>query len=335
MKLFLFPSDLVPKQEQKPPVQESTPTKPVQSVAPQARDSSAVSACESGTDSLVDLWGGSSAPPANVAQPAQSSQSSNLVDLMGDVLHDNLPPSTAAASGRPQPLLSFDDMMDGTFCSGTGAEDDPSSLVDVTGSDQMTLSYQHALQHASGEGQELDDGQLLMTNGEALLKEGTQVSQVMLSRNKRSDSRLIGRRFAHLLSLCWCFRRARATSANHRRRNSGQQRSPRLNLHRSFITSHQVRRSAEIKLLLDTSLLPQHVRFGRFLTPLVKTTIKGFVFYWDSASLETRGCQPVSKSEWLFESWQDGYPETSQPFWARLVSELSSFSNWSVWQENH
>uniref|UniRef100_A0A3Q4HA04 Drebrin-like n=1 Tax=Neolamprologus brichardi TaxID=32507 RepID=A0A3Q4HA04_NEOBR len=198
--------DSVPKQEQKPPVQESTPTKPVQSVAPQARDSSAVSACESGTDSLVDLWDGSSAAPTNVAQPAQSSQSSNLVDLMGDVLHDNIPPSTAAASGRPQPLLSFDEMMDGTFCSGTGAEDDPSSLVDVTGSDQMTLSYQHALQHASGEGQELDDGQLLMTNGEALLKEGTQVSQVMLlvlSRNKRSDSRLIGRRFAHLLSLCW------------------------------------------------------------------------------------------------------------------------------------
>ncbi|XP_063344691.1 drebrin isoform X5 [Pelmatolapia mariae] len=166
--------DSVPKQEQKPPVQESTPTKPVQSVAPQARDSSGVSACESGTDSLVDLWDGSAAPPANAAQPAQSS---NLVDLMGDVLHDDLPPSTAAASGRPQPLLSFDEMMDGTFCSGTGAEDDPSSLVDVTGSDQMTLSYQHALQHASGEGQELDDGQLLMTNGEALVKEGTQVSQ--------------------------------------------------------------------------------------------------------------------------------------------------------------
>lgn len=201
MKFFLFSSDSVPKQDQKSPVQESTPTKPVQSVAPQARDSSGVSACESGTDSLVDLWDGSSAPPANAAQPAQSS---NLVDLMGDVLHDDLPPSTAAASGRPQPLLSFDEMMDGTFCSGTGAEDDPSSLVDVTGSDQMTLSYQHALQHASGEGQELDDGQLLMTNGEALLKEGTQVSQVMLlvvSRNKSSDYRLIGRCFAHLLSL--------------------------------------------------------------------------------------------------------------------------------------
>ncbi|XP_035761183.1 drebrin isoform X1 [Neolamprologus brichardi] len=179
--------DSVPKQEQKPPVQESTPTKPVQSVAPQARDSSAVSACESGTDSLVDLWDGSSAAPTNVAQPAQSSQSSNLVDLMGDVLHDNIPPSTAAASGRPQPLLSFDEMMDGTFCSGTGAEDDPSSLVDVTGSDQMTLSYQHALQHASGEGQELDDGQLLMTNGEALLKEGTQASEGYFSQSQEEE----------------------------------------------------------------------------------------------------------------------------------------------------
>ncbi|XP_063344689.1 drebrin isoform X3 [Pelmatolapia mariae] len=176
--------DSVPKQEQKPPVQESTPTKPVQSVAPQARDSSGVSACESGTDSLVDLWDGSAAPPANAAQPAQSS---NLVDLMGDVLHDDLPPSTAAASGRPQPLLSFDEMMDGTFCSGTGAEDDPSSLVDVTGSDQMTLSYQHALQHASGEGQELDDGQLLMTNGEALVKEGTQASEGYFSQSQEEE----------------------------------------------------------------------------------------------------------------------------------------------------
>lgn len=159
----------MPKQEQKPPVQESTPTKPVQSVAPQARD---FSVWESGTDSLVNLWDSSAGPPTN---PSQTSQSSNLVDLMGDA---NVPPSTATGSGKPQPLLSFDEMMDGTFCSGTGAEDDPSSLVDVTASDQMTLSYQHALQHASGEGQELDDGQLLMTNGETLLKEGTQVRQV-------------------------------------------------------------------------------------------------------------------------------------------------------------
>ncbi|XP_070773634.1 drebrin [Enoplosus armatus] len=178
--------DSVPKKEQKPPVQESTPTKPVQSVAPQARDSSGFSVWESGTDSLVNLWDSNSGPPAN---PSQTSQSSNLVDLMGDsdVLHDDVPPSTAAASGKPQPLLSFDEMMDGTFCSATGAEDDPSSLVDVTASDQMTLSYQHALQHASGERQELVDGQLLMTNGETLLKEGTQASEGYFSQSQEEE----------------------------------------------------------------------------------------------------------------------------------------------------
>ncbi|XP_026183978.1 drebrin isoform X2 [Mastacembelus armatus] len=175
--------DSVTKHEQKPPAQESTPTKPVQSVAPQAHDSSSPLVWESGRDNLVDLWDSSSAPPAN------PSQSSDLVDLMGDtdVLHDNIAASPAAASGRPQPLLSFDEMMDGTFCSGTGAEDNPSSLVDVAGSDQMTLSYQHALQHASGEGQELDDGQLLMTNGETLLKEGTQASEGYFSQSQEEE----------------------------------------------------------------------------------------------------------------------------------------------------
>ncbi|XP_071361977.1 drebrin isoform X2 [Trachinotus anak] len=180
--------DSVPKQEQKPPVQESTSTKPVQSVAPQARDSSGFSAWDSGTDSLVNLWDSSSAPPAD---PSQTSQSSNLVDLMGDAADDVLPSAAAAATSatgaRPQPLLSFDEMMDGTFCSATSAEDDPTSLVDVTGSDQMTLSYQHALQHASGEGQELDDGQLLMTNGETLLKEGTQASEGYFSQSQEEE----------------------------------------------------------------------------------------------------------------------------------------------------
>lgn len=169
-RVCFFPTDSAPKQEQKPPVQESTPTKPVQSVAPQARD---FSVWESGTDSLVDLWDSSSGAPPNASQ---TSQSSNLVDLMGgDVSSSTAATAAATASGRPQPLLSFDEMMDGTFCSSTGGEDDPSSLVDVTTSDQMTLSYQHALQHASGDRQELDDEQLLMTNGETLLKEGTQV----------------------------------------------------------------------------------------------------------------------------------------------------------------
>ncbi|KAM6911897.1 drebrin isoform 2-T2 [Lycodopsis pacificus] len=170
--------DSVPKQEPTPSVQESTPTKPVQSVAPQARDSSGFSVWESGTDSLVNLWDSNSDLPPN---HSQTSQSSNLVDLMGDV---GVPPGT---SGKPQPLLSFDEMMDGTYCSAAGAEDDPASLVDVMGSDQMTLSYQHALQHASGEKKELVDGQRLMTNGETLLKEGTQASEGYFSQSQEEE----------------------------------------------------------------------------------------------------------------------------------------------------
>uniref|UniRef100_A0A1A8UH59 Drebrin n=1 Tax=Nothobranchius furzeri TaxID=105023 RepID=A0A1A8UH59_NOTFU len=176
--------DSRPQPEQKQPLQESAPTKPVQSVAPQTHDISGFSPWESETDNLVDLLDSSSNPTTNLAQ---TSQSSNLVDLMGDsdVLHDDIQP--IAAAGRPQPLLSFDEMIDGSFCSGTGTEDDPSSLVDVTGSDQMTLSYQHALQHASGEGQDLDDGQLLMTNGETLLKEGTQASEGYFSQSQEEE----------------------------------------------------------------------------------------------------------------------------------------------------
>lgn len=170
------PPDSAPKAEpQKPPVPESAPTKPVQSVAPQARDSSGFSVLESGQDSLVDLWDTSADPPPDRSQTSRSSQSSNLVDLMGDV---GVPPGAA----KPQPLLSFDDMVDGTFCAATAAaaaEDDPASLVDVMDSDQMTLSYQHALQHASGDKKELEDGQRLMTNGETLLKEGTQVGMLV------------------------------------------------------------------------------------------------------------------------------------------------------------
>ncbi|XP_056140930.1 drebrin [Lampris incognitus] len=174
--------DSVPQQEQ-PPVQEAAHSKPVQPVAPQTRDPSDFSVWESGTDSLVDLWdAGSNAPSA-------SSQSSHLVDLMSDSA-DVLPPASAGGSStvRPQPLLSFDEMIDSSLCS-AGAEDDPSSLVDVAGSDQMTLSYQHALQHASGEGkeQELDDGQLLMTNGETLLKEGTQASEGYFSQSQEEE----------------------------------------------------------------------------------------------------------------------------------------------------
>uniref|UniRef100_A0A8C2XJ42 Drebrin n=1 Tax=Cyclopterus lumpus TaxID=8103 RepID=A0A8C2XJ42_CYCLU len=179
IEMTFSPPDSVPKQEQKPPLQESASTKPVQSVAPQARDSSGFSVWESGNDSLVNLWDSNSGPPPN---HSQTSQSSNLVDLMGGDV--GAPPGTAATSAKPQPLLSFDEMVDGTFCSATAAEDDPASLVDVMGPDQMTLSYQHALQHASGEKKVLEDGQRLMTNGETLLKEGTQASEGYFSQSQ-------------------------------------------------------------------------------------------------------------------------------------------------------
>ncbi|KAL3042509.1 hypothetical protein OYC64_020440 [Pagothenia borchgrevinki] len=158
-----------PKKDQKAPAQDSAPTKPVQSVAPQTRDSSGFSAWESGTDRLVNLWDSSADAPES-----QNSQSSNLVDLIGDAA---IPPGNSA---KPQPLLSFDDMIEGSMCSATGPEDDPTSLVDVMAEDQMTLSYQHALQHASGEKKEL-----LMTNGE--MKEGTQASEGYFSQSQEEQ----------------------------------------------------------------------------------------------------------------------------------------------------
>ncbi|KAM9539101.1 drebrin-like isoform 9-T9 [Salvelinus alpinus] len=161
-----------PKQ-QPGPVQESTPTKPIQSVAPQTRpDSQATSSTSddydpfsgfrplpapTAADPLVDLWDSS---PATGSVPSQA-----------------LPPG-----GRVQPLLSFDEMGDVPFYPGGhgGAEDEPSSLVDVAGTHDMTLSYQHALQHAS-------DVTQLMTNGETLLKEGTQASEGYFSQSQEEE----------------------------------------------------------------------------------------------------------------------------------------------------
>ncbi|KAJ8394452.1 hypothetical protein AAFF_G00046630 [Aldrovandia affinis] len=92
--------------------------------------------------------------------------------------------SSDDGQARPQPLLSFDDFPEGL------AEDDdpPSSLVDIAGSHVMTLSYQHALQCASEpDSQDLDDGQLLMTNGDSLLKEGTQASEGYFSQSQEEE----------------------------------------------------------------------------------------------------------------------------------------------------
>ncbi|XP_030649072.1 drebrin isoform X2 [Chanos chanos] len=162
--------------QQCPPVQESTPPKPVQSVAPQARGSAPTD------DSLLDLWESGPVPGS------APSQASHIMDLMGDASE---PHPATSSPGMPQPLLSFDETPDApSYC--PGGEDEPSSLVDVAGPHQMTLSYQQALQHASAsDSQEMDDGQLLMTNGDTLLKEGT--------------------------------RQVKATSANHRRKTLANQ----------------------------------------------------------------------------------------------------------------
>ncbi|XP_055037173.2 drebrin isoform X2 [Misgurnus anguillicaudatus] len=128
-------------------------------------------------DSLLDMW---DSGPAPATAP---SQAAHIMDLMDDVPEPHL---AGSSPSLPQPLMSFDEVPDVPFC--TTTEDDPSSLVDVAGSDQMTLSYQQALQHASAtDSQDMDDGQLLLTNGDSLLKEGTQASEGYFSQSQEED----------------------------------------------------------------------------------------------------------------------------------------------------
>uniref|UniRef100_A0A4W4H656 Drebrin n=1 Tax=Electrophorus electricus TaxID=8005 RepID=A0A4W4H656_ELEEL len=172
----------VPESPQRAPVQECGPAKPVQSVAPQA--SSTDLSYAGVDDGPLDPWD-SGLVPAAAAVVVPSSPAACLVDLMADS-PEALPVGPTA--DVPQALLSFDEVLDAPFC--PGPEDDPSSLVDVdvAGSHQMTLSYQQALQHASAsDSQDLDDSQLLMTNGDTLLKEGTQASEGYFSQSQEED----------------------------------------------------------------------------------------------------------------------------------------------------
>ncbi|XP_009293891.1 drebrin [Danio rerio] len=155
------------------PVQESGFTKASPSISPQP---SSVAPLPSTDESLLDLWDSGPAPAIALSQA-----STHIMDLMEDT-----PEPHPAGSSPAQPLLSFDEVPDAPYCPGT--EDDPSSLVDVAGPHQMTLSYQQALQHASGsDSQDMDDGQLLLTNGDTLLKEGTQASEGYFSQSQEED----------------------------------------------------------------------------------------------------------------------------------------------------
>ncbi|XP_035267342.1 drebrin-like isoform X2 [Anguilla anguilla] len=113
------------------------------------------------------------------SEPSKPQEMDDPLDLWETTFDDAQPHPHA----RPQPLLSFDE-----FPEGLVDEDDPSSLVDVGGPHQMTLSYQHALQRASGsDSQELDDGHLLLTNGDSLLKEGAQASEGYFSQSQEEE----------------------------------------------------------------------------------------------------------------------------------------------------
>lgn len=88
------------------------------------------------------------------------------------------PPSSA---GLPEDnLLNFNDLPEppATFCD-ADQDEEPASIIAVEGLHQMTLSYQHALQEASGVHQEPQ----LLTNGETAQKESTQVRLTRLQNN--------------------------------------------------------------------------------------------------------------------------------------------------------
>ncbi|KAI5620227.1 drebrin isoform X4, partial [Silurus asotus] len=149
-----------PESPERVPVQES---EPVQADLPQAHPTELKST--SAEDTLLDMWESS---PAPAAAPCPATQ---IHDLMGDV---------DSSSSLPQPLLSFDDVPDIPLC--PSAEDAPSSLVDVSETHHMALSYQQA-----SDSQELDEGQELLTNGDSLLKEGTQASEGYFSQSQEED----------------------------------------------------------------------------------------------------------------------------------------------------
>ncbi|KAK2826969.1 hypothetical protein Q7C36_017895 [Tachysurus vachellii] len=149
-----------PESPERVPVQES---EPVQTEVPQEHPTELKST--SAEDTLLDMWESS---PAPTATPCQAP---HIMDLMGDA--DSSP-------SLPQPLLSFDDVPDAPLC--PSAEDAPSSLVDVTESHHMALSYQQA-----SDSQEMDESQEMLTNGDSLLKEGTQASEGYFSQSQEED----------------------------------------------------------------------------------------------------------------------------------------------------
>ncbi|XP_041079953.1 drebrin-like isoform X1 [Polyodon spathula] len=176
---------------------DSSRDKPVQSVAPQIHEEEPliadlremspipepVPSPQDPTGSLLDLWD----------SPAPQCASEQLP------LFVEAPPQDPSSSAPPLPLhseppvaeetlLSFDDLPEppATFCEAKEGGDNPPSLVDIASQQQMTLDY-HRAQHEESGSDSQDKGELLMTNGETLQKEGTQASEGYFSQSQEEE----------------------------------------------------------------------------------------------------------------------------------------------------
>ncbi|XP_060096133.1 drebrin isoform X1 [Heteronotia binoei] len=151
------------------------------------------------SENLLDLWQNDSAIPEPTPPDAWQIQGGPPTPAPWD-LHDG-PPAAApmlvevgAPPGAPEPLasaglsddnlLNFNDLPEppATFCDAE-QDEEPASMIAIEGLHQMTLSYQHALQEASGVHQEPQ----LLTNGETAQKESTQTSEGYFSQSQDED----------------------------------------------------------------------------------------------------------------------------------------------------
>nr|XP_034961751.1 drebrin isoform X2 [Zootoca vivipara] len=152
------------------------------------------------SENILDLWQNDSAAAEPTPPDAWELQGGGPPTPAPWDLHDG-PPAAApmlvevdAPPGAVEPppsaslmednLLNFNDLPEppATFCDAE-QDEEPASIIAIEGLHQMTLSYQHALQEASGVHQEPQ----LLTNGETAQKESTQTSEGYFSQSQDED----------------------------------------------------------------------------------------------------------------------------------------------------
>nr|XP_003217628.1 PREDICTED: drebrin isoform X3 [Anolis carolinensis] len=152
------------------------------------------------SENLLDLWQNDSSAVEPTPLDAWELQQGGPPTPAPWDLHDGPPvpapmlvevdvppgaPEPPSSAGLPEDnLLNFNDLPEppATFCDAE-QDEEPASIVAIEGLHQMTLSYQHALQEASGAHQETQ----LLTNGETAQKEGTQTSEGYFSQSQDED----------------------------------------------------------------------------------------------------------------------------------------------------